>query len=126
MGRILIICFIRAGEALRAFPLRARKAVEAAVRASESTHSGELRFVVEGGPDMAYLLRGGELPPAGGELFHKPGWTGRRRRAASSSMSSSPTGGRDSCRSGHRFPGAGGYLENDLPPDGGSLRRRKL
>ena len=44
--------------------------MEAAVRASETTHSGELRFVVEGDSTWPTSCAG-ELPPAGGELFHK-------------------------------------------------------
>ena len=71
MGRILDHLLYPRWRALRAFPLRARKAVEAAVRASETTHSGELRFVVEGGLDMAYLLRGVSSRQRAGELFHK-------------------------------------------------------
>ena len=40
------------------FPQAALKAIEAAVTASEKTHDGELRFVVEGGLDLPHLLRG--------------------------------------------------------------------
>lgn len=42
----------------RAFPRQSLKAIEAAVQASERSHAGELRFVVEGGLELAPLLRG--------------------------------------------------------------------
>lgn len=42
----------------RAFPLSTRRAIEAAVAASENSHRGELRFVVEGGLDLPLLWRG--------------------------------------------------------------------
>ncbi len=40
----------------RAFPPASRRAIEAAVAASENSHRGELRFVVEGGLDLPLLL----------------------------------------------------------------------
>lgn len=42
----------------RAFPRDALLAIERAVKASEATHCGEIRFVVEGALDIAPLLRG--------------------------------------------------------------------
>lgn len=42
----------------RAFPAGALIAIDEAIKASEATHSGEIRFVVEGALDTAPLLRG--------------------------------------------------------------------
>lgn len=42
----------------RAFPRRALIAIEQAIKASETAHVGELRFVVEGALDALPLLRG--------------------------------------------------------------------
>ncbi|MBI4191783.1 MAG: TPM domain-containing protein [Betaproteobacteria bacterium] len=42
----------------RAFPRRTLAVIEDAVRASEGTHGGELRFAVEAGLDLLPLLRG--------------------------------------------------------------------
>ena len=42
----------------RAFPRDALMAIEKAIRASEVTHRGEIRFVVEGALDIAPLFRG--------------------------------------------------------------------
>lgn len=42
----------------RAFPRPVLQAIEAAITASEALHDGELRFVVEGGLDLADLWRG--------------------------------------------------------------------
>src|SRR6187551_3326714 len=41
----------------RIFPPQVLAAIEAAIKASEATHSGQLRFVVEGALDGAPLLR---------------------------------------------------------------------
>ncbi len=41
----------------RAFPRAALTAIEQAIKASETEHVGELRFVVEGALDVAPLLR---------------------------------------------------------------------
>src|SRR3981189_2578687 len=43
--------------ARRIFPPRALGAIEAAIKASEATHSGQIRFVVEGALDGAPLFR---------------------------------------------------------------------
>ncbi|MFZ2209179.1 MAG: hypothetical protein WAV22_10975, partial [Porticoccaceae bacterium] len=42
----------------RAFPREALSAIEQAIKASETAHVGELRFVVEGALDVASLVRG--------------------------------------------------------------------
>ena len=42
----------------RAFPRRTLTAIEEAIRASEKTHDGELRFAVEAGLDPLPLVRG--------------------------------------------------------------------
>ena len=42
----------------RAFPRRALTAIEDAIRASEQSHDGELRFAVEAGLDLLPLLHG--------------------------------------------------------------------
>jgi len=44
--------------ALRAFPRAALRRIEAAIRDSEKSHCGELRFAVEAGLHPAQLLRG--------------------------------------------------------------------
>jgi uncharacterized membrane protein len=41
----------------RAFPARALASIEQAIKASEATHAGQIRFVVEGALDGAPLLR---------------------------------------------------------------------
>jgi uncharacterized membrane protein len=48
---------------LRAFPKSALAAIERAIAASETSHQGELRFVVEAGLPLAEVLRG-QLPRA--------------------------------------------------------------
>ena len=42
----------------RVFPRRTLTAIERAIKESEATHRGEIRFVVEGALDIAPLLRG--------------------------------------------------------------------
>jgi hypothetical protein len=46
------------GQVNRAFPARTLTAIEEAIKASETTHLGEIRFVVEGALDSALLLKG--------------------------------------------------------------------
>ncbi|MDP1525534.1 MAG: TPM domain-containing protein [Rhodocyclaceae bacterium] len=53
----------------RAFPPATRRAIETAVAASESSHRGELRFVVEGGLDLPLLLRGVDAHTRAIDLF---------------------------------------------------------
>lgn len=55
----------------RAFPKAAMKAIEAAVKESEKTHEGELRFVVEGGLDLPQLLRGASARQRATQLFSR-------------------------------------------------------
>ncbi|AEB85708.1 MULTISPECIES: TPM domain-containing protein [Comamonadaceae] len=52
-----------------AFPASTLKAIEEAVRASESSHGGELRFVVEGALDGAPLWRGQSARERAIDLF---------------------------------------------------------
>jgi uncharacterized membrane protein YgcG len=42
----------------RAFPPSAMQSIEAAIRASETRHEGQIRFAVEAGLDLIPLLRG--------------------------------------------------------------------
>jgi len=44
-------------EVRRAFPEHSLQAIEAAIKASEQTHIGEIRFVVEAALDLSALLR---------------------------------------------------------------------
>ena len=53
----------------RAFPSSTLRAIEESIRASEATHAGELRFVVEGALDSAPLLRGQSARARALELF---------------------------------------------------------
>lgn len=57
------------GEVARAFPAQALNAIEAAIRASEAEHAGEIRFVVEGSLDGLPLLRGQSPQDRAIELF---------------------------------------------------------
>jgi hypothetical protein len=53
----------------RDFPRRTLKAIGDAIAASEKTHSGELRFVVEGGLNVSHLLRGVSARERAIEIF---------------------------------------------------------
>ncbi len=53
----------------RAFPRRALKAIERAIRASEKLHDSELRFVVEAGMHPGPLWRGQSVRARAEELF---------------------------------------------------------
>ncbi len=55
----------------RAFPPRALAAIEQAIVASEKRHSGEMRFVVEGGLDLPQLVRGISPRERALEIFSK-------------------------------------------------------
>jgi len=55
----------------RVFPAAALKAIEAAVRESELSHEGEIRFAVEGGLDLPALLRGVTPRERAVELFSR-------------------------------------------------------
>ena len=56
--RILCHLTMTQGQVHRAFPHSALKAIEQAIEASETTHTGEVRFVVEGALDGAPLFSG--------------------------------------------------------------------
>lgn len=58
IGRILRHLLTTDGAVTRAFPPAALNAIEAAIQASEATHAGEIRFVVEAALDGAPLWRG--------------------------------------------------------------------
>lgn len=58
LPRILRHLATTAAHVRRAFPASALRAIEQAVVASEATHAGEIRFVVEGALDGLPLLRG--------------------------------------------------------------------
>jgi uncharacterized membrane protein len=58
IGRILRHLFTPPWRVRRVFPRQALLAIEAAIKAGESTHAGEIRFVVEGALDCAALLKG--------------------------------------------------------------------
>ncbi|MBI5128821.1 MAG: TPM domain-containing protein [Rhodopseudomonas palustris] len=49
--------FTSRGQVQRAFPPKALDTIEHAIKASEATHAGQIRFVVEGALDGAPLLR---------------------------------------------------------------------
>ncbi|MGH8503432.1 MAG: TPM domain-containing protein [Gammaproteobacteria bacterium] len=50
--------FSGAWQVRRAFPPRAMRAIEAAIRECETSHRGEIRFAVEAGLDIEALIRG--------------------------------------------------------------------
>ena len=58
LPRILRHLFMTAWQVQRAFPAKTLQAIEAAIRSSESTHEGELRFVIEGALDGTQLWKG--------------------------------------------------------------------
>ncbi|MBI4206729.1 MAG: TPM domain-containing protein [Betaproteobacteria bacterium] len=58
MGRILKHLIAPQWVINRAFPRAVLDRIEAAITASEASHRGEIRFVVEGGLDLAPLLKG--------------------------------------------------------------------
>ena len=55
MTRALKHLFLPRWLAMRAFPAAALKKIESAIKASETTHDGELRFVVEAGLPLGFL-----------------------------------------------------------------------
>jgi hypothetical protein len=57
--------------ASRAFPRASLSAIEHAIKASESGHMGEIRFVVEGAFDTAALFAGQSVRERAIELFSK-------------------------------------------------------
>ena len=58
LKRILRHLIMTQAQVHRAFPHSALKAIEQAIKASETTHTGEVRFVVEGALDGAPLFIG--------------------------------------------------------------------
>lgn len=58
---------------MRAYPKTTQKTIEGAIAASERGHRGELRFVVEAGLPLAYLLRDGTPRRRAIELFARLG-----------------------------------------------------
>ncbi len=67
--RILKHLLTTHGQVKRAFPRSALNAIEAAIRASEAAHAGEIRFVVEGALDGMPLFRGQSPKNRAIELF---------------------------------------------------------
>lgn len=57
------------GQVRRAFPRSALREIEHVIKASEADHTGEIRFVVEGGLDGAPLFRGQSSRERAIELF---------------------------------------------------------
>ena len=57
------------GQIRRAFPRSALKLIEDVIKASEAEHTGEIRFVVEGGLDGLSLLQGQSARERALELF---------------------------------------------------------
>lgn len=58
LGRIARHLLTTPGQVRLAFPRSALSAIEKAIKASENTHAGEIRFAVEGSLESAPLLRG--------------------------------------------------------------------
>ena len=56
--RIVKHLLVTHGQVNRAFPSGALRAIEEVIKASEAEHTGEIRFVVEGGLDGMPLFRG--------------------------------------------------------------------
>ncbi|ABM41708.1 protein of unknown function DUF477 [Acidovorax sp. JS42] len=69
LSRILRHLATTSWQVRRAFPASTLKAIEEAVRASESSHGGEIRFVVEGALDGAPLWRGQSARERAIDLF---------------------------------------------------------
>lgn len=69
MQRLLKHLLFPRWRARRAFPASTLHAIEEAVTASETQHRGELRFVVEGGLDLPYLLRRGDARQRAIDVF---------------------------------------------------------
>ena len=67
--RILKHLLTTHGQVSRAFPRRALDTIEKAIKASETAHAGEIRFVVEGGLDGMPLFKGQSPRDRAIELF---------------------------------------------------------
>ena len=62
-----------AGTVNRAFPHRVLSSIESAIKASESVHSGQVRFVIEGSLDGAPLFNGQSARERAIEVFSRLG-----------------------------------------------------
>ena len=69
LARLLRHLATTAAHVRRAFPTSALSSIEQAIAASEASHAGELRFVVEGALDGLPLLRGQTARERAIELF---------------------------------------------------------
>ena len=67
--RILKHLLTTHGQVTRAFPRSALNAIEKAIKSSETTHAGEIRFVVEGALDGMPLFKGQSPRERALELF---------------------------------------------------------
>ena len=67
--RILKHLLVTQGQVKRAFPPSALKIIEEVIKASEAEHTGEIRFVVEGGLDGMPLFKGQSARERAIELF---------------------------------------------------------
>ncbi|MEO6280169.1 TPM domain-containing protein [Roseateles sp.] len=67
--RILKHVLTTQGRVTRAFPPSALNAIEKAIKSSETTHAGEIRFVVEGALDGMPLFKGQSPKERAIELF---------------------------------------------------------
>lgn len=69
MMRLLKNLFSGPWRVRRAFPPVAMRAIEAAIRAAEKSHRGEICFAVEAGLDIAPLIRGQSVRERAIEVF---------------------------------------------------------
>ena len=69
--RILKHLLTKHGQVSRAFPRSALSAIEKAIKLSEITHAGEIRFVVEGALDGMPLFKGQSPKERAIELFSR-------------------------------------------------------
>ena len=67
--RIVKHLLVTRGQVRRAFPPSAFKIIEEVIKASEAEHTGEIRFVVEGGLDGLPLFKGQSARERAIELF---------------------------------------------------------
>ena len=68
-GRILRHLLVTGGQLRRAFPASTLQAIERAIKASETSHDGEIRFCVEAALDIGPLIRGQGARERAVELF---------------------------------------------------------
>lgn len=69
LGRVAKHLFTPQWIASRAFPRRTLSAIERAIRASEASHDGELRFAVEAGLHPLPLVKGQSVRARANEVF---------------------------------------------------------